>query len=266
MRENRVKRILRAGGVPVGTMVFEFSTTGIARLAAAAGADFVIYDLEHTGWSMETIRMLLATSGSADLAPLVRVPATQYHFLARALDLGAAGLMVPMVESEEQARTIVDSAKYPPAGRRGTAFAVAHDDYADGDVAAKMRSANDETLLIAQIETAAGVENAAAIARVPGIDVLWVGQFDLTASLGIPGDFAHPRYLQALERVTGAAAQAGKRAGFMVRNAEEGRIYLRRGFGILAFWGDLWIYRQALADGLVALRSASGAAVRGPVP
>lgn len=263
MRENKVKRILRSGGLPVGSMVFEFRTTGIARLAAAAGADFVIFDLEHTGWSMETIRMLLATSGAADLAPLVRVPATQYHFLARALDLGAAGLMVPMVETEEQARTIVQSAKYPPEGRRGTAFAVAHDDYTDGDVPAKMRSANAETLLIAQIETAAGVENAGAIAAVEGIDVLWVGQFDLTASLAIPGDFENPRYLSALERVVGAAAQNGKAAGFMVRSAEEGRLYLERGFGILAFWGDLWIYRHALAEGVRALRAAGRDAGRG---
>src|SRR5437016_6303047 len=98
---------------------------GKARIAAAAGAEFVIFDMEHTGWSMETIRMLLATCGAADLVPVVRVPATEYHFLARVLDLGAMGLMVPMVESAEQARRIVQFTKYPPAGRRGAAFGMA---------------------------------------------------------------------------------------------------------------------------------------------
>ena len=89
----------------------------------------LIYDMEHTGWSIETIRGLMATSRAADLVPMVRIPATQYHLIARPLDVGAMGLMVPMVESAEQARSIVDSAKYPPVGRRGAAFGVAHDDY-----------------------------------------------------------------------------------------------------------------------------------------
>src|SRR5690348_17458426 len=100
-------------------MVFEFRTPGIGRIAAAAGAEFAIFDLEHTGWSDETIGMLIATSRAADLVPMVRVPATQYHLLSRPLDLGAMGLMVPMVETAEQARSIVQFAKYPPMGRRG---------------------------------------------------------------------------------------------------------------------------------------------------
>src|SRR5207249_1836402 len=111
----------------LGTMVFEFATTGIARLAAEAGAEFVIFDMEHTGWTLDTMRLLIATAQSADTVPLVRVPVTEYHYLAHALDIGAMGVMVPMVESEEQARRIVRACKYPPQGRRGTAFGVAHD-------------------------------------------------------------------------------------------------------------------------------------------
>src|SRR5437763_15971958 len=119
MRENRVKRALQNGERSLGTMVFEFPTTGIGRIAAEAGAEFVIYDMEHTGWSIETIRGLMATTRAADIVPMVRVPATQYHPPARPLDVGAMGLMVPMVESAEQAELIVASAKYPPLGRRG---------------------------------------------------------------------------------------------------------------------------------------------------
>jgi 2-keto-3-deoxy-L-rhamnonate aldolase RhmA len=134
----------------------------------------------------------MASSRAADLIPMVRIPATEYHLIARPLDVGAMGLMVPMVESAEQAWAIVDSAKYPPLGRRGAAFGMAHDDYSGGDISEKMASANDEVLLIAQIETARGVENLDAIAAVDGIDVLWIGHFDLTNSLGIPGQFSHP--------------------------------------------------------------------------
>lgn len=259
MRENRVKRTLRQGGVALGTMVFEFNTTGIARIAAEAGADFAVFDMEHTGWSVETVRALMATSRAAELAPLVRVPVTQYHFLARVLDVGAMGLMVPMVESEEQARLIVQFARYPPVGRRGAAFGVAHDDYQDGDVAAKMESANEEQLLIAQIETAQGVENVDRIAALDGIDVLWIGHFDLTNSLGIPGQFTHPDYQRAVDRVLGACQRHGKAPGFMASSVEEGRALLARGFRCLAYWGDLWIYKQALREGIRAIRASAAA-------
>src|SRR5215210_3617659 len=124
MRPNRVKRRLSEGGVSIGTFVLEFATTGMARIAAEAGAEFAVFDMEHTGWTMETVRMLLATARPTEMVPVVRVPATEYHFIARALDMGAMGVMVPMVESAEQARRIVASAKYPPEGRRDSAFGI----------------------------------------------------------------------------------------------------------------------------------------------
>src|SRR5262249_42557641 len=158
------------------------------------------------------------------VVPMARVPATQYHLIARVLDVGVMGIMAPMVESEEQARLILASAKYPPVGRRGAAFGIAHDDFkSDGDILATMRSANDEVLLIPQTGPAAGLENVERIAAVDGIDVLWIGHFDLTNSLGIPGQFDHPRYVAAVERVLTAGRQRGKAAGFMAASAEQGR-------------------------------------------
>lgn len=254
MRQNGPKRAVADGGVSLGTMVFEFNTPGIGRIIGQAGAEFVIYDMEHTGWSIETIRMLMATTRAADTVPMVRVPATEYHLLSRPLDVGAMGLMVPMVESAEQARLIVDSAKYPPQGRRGAAFGVAHDDYAGGDIVGKMRSANDEVVLIAQIETAAGVENVEAIAAVPGIDVLWIGHFDLSNSLGVPGQFTHPTYTAAVNRVLAACNEHGKAPGIMGGDLKMAQESLAQGFRMVAYGGDLWLYQAALHDGLAALR------------
>jgi 2-keto-3-deoxy-L-rhamnonate aldolase RhmA len=258
MRENTVKRTLAAGGTSIGTMVFEFSTTGIGRIVAEAGAEFVVFDMEHTGWSIETIRMLIATTRAAETVPMVRVPATQYHLLSRPLDLGAMGLMVPMVEDAEQAKLIVRSAKYFPEGGRGAAFGVAHDDYTGGDVVTKMASANAETFLIAQIETAKGVDNAEAIATVDGIDCLWIGHFDLTQSLGIPAQFENPVFLEAVDKVLAACAARSKPAGIMAGSVEAGHQWIGRGFRAVAYSGDLWILQQALADGIGALRKGSG--------
>jgi 2-dehydro-3-deoxyglucarate aldolase/4-hydroxy-2-oxoheptanedioate aldolase len=127
--------------------------------------------------------------------------------------------MVPMVESAEQAKRIVESAWYPPHGRRGAAFGFAHDDYEGGAPADKIRALRERTLLIAQIETERGLAEVDAIAAVDGIDVLWVGHFDLTNFMGIPGAFDDPRFEAAMRRVAQAARDHGKAAGFMATDA-----------------------------------------------
>ena len=258
MRENPVKRKLAAGGVALGTMVFEFATTGIARLAAGAGAEFVVFDQEHTGASLETVRMFAATARACELVPLVRVPATEYHLLAGALDVGPMGVMVPMVESAEQARKIVASAKYPPVGRRGVGI-LYRDDWVDGSVAATMEQVNRELLLIAQVETAAGVEHADEIAAVEGIDVLWIGHYDLTTSLGIPGQFEHESYLSAVDRLLDVSRRTGKALGIMAGTVDDGVWALERGFRAVAYGGDLWLYQEALRAGLAQLDAARNA-------
>lgn len=254
MKPNPVKQKLARGEVVLGTFAFEFKTAGLGRIAAAAGAEFIIYDMEHTGWTMETIGTLIASCGGADLTPIVRVPTTQYHFLARALDMGAKGVMVPMVESTQQVQVILDSIRYPPAGRRGAAFNIAHDDYQGGDVREKIRTANKEVLLVVQIETAAGLEHVEEIAAMDGVDMLWVGQTDMTCSLGIPAEFNHPKYLDALDRVAAAARASGKTAAFMALSETEARMLLEKGFRCLAYSGDVWIYQQALRSSLKSVR------------
>ncbi len=255
MRSNFVKHALREGDTALGTMVFEFATPGIARIVASAGADFVVFDQEHSGWGIDTIRMLMATALAADVVPLVRVPATQYHFISRPLDVGASGIMVPMVETAEQARLVVSSAKYPPLGNRGAAFGIAHDDYeAAEDAISGMRNANDQTLLIAQIETRRGTDNVDEIAAVEGLDVLWIGHNDLTNSMGIPGRFDHPDYLRAIDRFLEACRRHGKAPGIMSTGVDEARAQLDQGFRCVAYWGDIWLYARALRQGLAAIR------------
>ena len=255
MRSNTVKQVLQNGCTSIGTFVFEFNTTGIGRIAAEAGAEFSMFDMEHSGWSIETIRMLIATTRSTAMIPMVRIPATEYHFIARVLDVGAMGIMVPMVESAAQAKLIVASAKYPPVGRRGAAFGVAHDDYSGGDIVEKMNSANSQVLLIALIETAAGVQNVAEIAAVDGIDVLWIGHFDLTNSLGIPGQFDHPKFREAVAKILDACRTHNKIPAFLAADIAAGKSLLDQGFRMIAFGGDIWLYQAAVRNGVEALRA-----------
>jgi 2-dehydro-3-deoxyglucarate aldolase/4-hydroxy-2-oxoheptanedioate aldolase len=246
-RPDEVKRRLAAGEPVLGSMVFEFFTPGIARVCANAGAEFVMYCMEHTGIGFETLKPQFALCRALGVAPLVRVPATEYHFVARALDVGALGVMVPLVDSAEQAERIVSFTRYPPKGRRGAAFGFAHDDYQGGDVVEKMKAIHSRTLVICMIETRAGLDNVDAIAAVDGVDVIWLGHFDLTNFLGIPGQFSHPQYQDAVRRIAAAARKHGKSAGYMAASAELGREYLGHGFRMIATGTDQALLQNSLS-------------------
>ncbi len=231
------KRAL-GGELVLGSMLFEFFSPGIAQILKHAGAEFVIYDMEHTGIGFETIKTQVAHCRGLDIAPMVRVPRGEYHFLARALDIGCHGVMIPMVESVAQASAIVEATHYPPRGRRGAAFAFAHDDYAAGEPLAKMQAADARALVIAQIETERGLENVEQIAAIDGIDVLWLGHFDLTNFLGIPGQFDNPVYVNAVKRIVAAGRKHQKGLGFMAATPELAHQYKALGFNMLGTGTD----------------------------
>jgi 2-dehydro-3-deoxyglucarate aldolase/4-hydroxy-2-oxoheptanedioate aldolase len=219
MKPNAIKKDVLAGKTVAGAMIFEFFSPGMSALLANAGCRFVLYDMEHTGLGFETLKWLFSSCRGLPIEPMVRVPRGEYTWLARALDLGARGVMIPMVESPEQARSIVQACRYPPIGRRGAAFGFAQCDYLGGDVGEKIRRYNERTLVIAQIETERGLEQVDEIAAVDGIDVLWVGHFDLSNFMGIPGRFDDPRFDAAMRKVADVARRHGKAAGFMATDA-----------------------------------------------
>ena len=240
-----------------GTMAFEFFTPGLAQLTREAGADFILYDMEHSGADIETIKTQVAHCRGLPITPLVRVPVGEYHFIARVLDAGAHGIMVPMVESAEQARHIASCAQYPPVGRRGAAFGMAHDDYRAGTPEEKIAAARARTVMIALIETPAGVANVEAIAAVPGIDMLWLGHFDLTNFMGIPGAFRHPDYLAAVARIVAACDAHGKAAGTIAMDDDWARDYVAKGFRLMAYGVDQLMLQNSLRHGLEVMRESA---------
>jgi 2-keto-3-deoxy-L-rhamnonate aldolase RhmA len=258
VRLNPSKAKLQRGECVFGSMVFEFLVPGLPQMLANAGAEFIMYCMEHTGTGYETLKNQFALCRGLPIVPLMRVPAPDYHFIARALDIGAMGVMVPMVETAEQAAHIVSCTKYPPAGRRGAAFAFAHDDYEAGDIAEKIRILNERTLVIPMIETAKGLENVEAIAAVPGVDVLWLGHFDLTNFLGIPGQFNHPLYTNGVDRIVAACRKNNLAPGFMAADEEWGRAYAKKGFRIIATGLDQLMLQAAVKRQIDTLRAAAG--------
>ncbi len=254
MPETCLRTMAQSRELKVGHFVVEFATPGIGHMIRNAGCDFVLFDTEHSGFHNETIKSVLRYFEAAGLPAIVRVPSKEYHHVARALDMGAEGLMVPMVGNAEEAESIVRSTKYTPRGGRGVALGVAHDRYTGGAVMEKLEASNRRTTLFAQIETAEGVENADAIAAVDGVDCLWVGHFDLSSSLGIPGEFDHPKFLEAVERTHRAARRHGKAYGRLVPDTASAVELFAAGFDFICYSGDVWMFQAALGSAVDEIR------------
>jgi len=209
MTPNRAKARLREGGIAIGTMVSELRTEEVSYVLAAAGFDFFVIDTEHASANWETVQTLSRAARSAGIAPLVRVTDTLYSLIARALDAGALGVMVPHVETAADAREIVRCVKYPPEGERGFGLRPAVTDYGQVSAAQAVAWSNAETLIFAQIESGRALDNLDDIAAVPGIDVLLVGPNDLALSLGVAGDLMHQKMQDAYKHVAEVATRHG---------------------------------------------------------
>ncbi|MBV8921361.1 HpcH/HpaI aldolase family protein [Bradyrhizobium sp.] len=254
MTHASLKQMTRTPEVKLGHFIVEFATPGIGHILRQAECDFALFDLEHSGFSFETVKSATRYFEAAGLPAIVRVPSKEYHHIARACDVGAEGIMIPMVNTAAEAKSVVDCTKYHPDGRRGVALSVAHDAYGLGPVPEKLAAANERTTLFCQIETAEGAENVDQIAAVRGIDALWIGHFDLSVSLGIPGQFDHPNFLKAVERTIAAAKKHRKALGRLVPSTEIGIALYRQGFDFCCYSGDVWVLRDALAAAMTTLR------------
>ena len=256
MKENKVRATLAGGGIALGEILMEFGTRGIAKIVEHAGLDYVMIDMEHSAFGIERVADLIAWFKVTEVAPVVRVPQRLYHFIAGALDAGALGIMVGNVETADEAREIVRSVKYAPLGARGLGLSAAHSDFASPRSSEYLPAANRQTMIFAQIESPAGVGNAAAIAAVEGIDVLTVGHNDLTLAMGIHGQFDHPRFTEALQRVADACNANGKAAHMTALSAAKAAEYVAMGFRILMLKPDAILFREALVAQTREIRSA----------
>lgn len=255
MTTTTFKEALQTGAPQVGMFTLEFATTGIGVLAAQGGVDWILYDLEHTGWSLDDVRTSLAVSRRTDIASFVRVAGHRKDLVSTALDAGAEGIMMPWVETAEQAAQMVSWIKYPPVGQRGSAFGLPHDLYKGGDPAVSQADANASTVFLPQLETPTAIENARAIGEVEGVDVLFVGPLDLSTNLGVPGRWDEPVFLDALDEVVRAGKETGTAVGIFCPSVDFAQMAWDKGFTVLSDGADLSVFARGLAQGVSSIRA-----------
>jgi 2-keto-3-deoxy-L-rhamnonate aldolase RhmA len=238
---NSFRQRLKRGEVLLGQMVLELFTPGIGPMLAACGLDFVIFDMEHGRCDIALLSEMVASCRGSDIVPLARVPDAAYTPLSRVLDIGARGVMVPRVETKQQAEDIVSQLKYTPLGKRGVALGIAHDLYRAG-TPEFFANANEEIAVILLLETEKAFENLDEIVSVPGVDVAWMGHYDLTVSMGIAAQFEHPRFLAAMDNLVSACQRHGVAPGFLPPTPESAVHWIDKGFRAISLGSDIGIF------------------------
>ena len=250
----RLRARLAAGQATLGTFLGAASPI-CAEACAAAGVDWLVLDLEHGSGGEEQVRDVIPAAGAYGVPTVVRVESAARIRIGRVLDLGAAGVMLPRMDTAEEVRQAVRHLRYPPAGDRGVAtynracrFGL--------DPGALVR-ANAEVVGVVQVESASAVEQVDQIAAIDGVDVLFVGPQDLSHNLGVPGDLEAATYLAAVERVRAAAARHGKGCGLLVRDGATAAARQVDGWTFVAIGSDTTLLAAAVAAELGRARPST---------
>jgi 2-dehydro-3-deoxyglucarate aldolase/4-hydroxy-2-oxoheptanedioate aldolase len=246
MSETIIER-LRAGQL---VRVMHFSGLSSPKLVEVAGILGDIHglwiDQEHSAVPHAQLELMLIACRAVGLDAFARVPPTDYATIMRPMEAGCSGVMIAQVRALAEVEQAVAWAKYPPRGVRGLFSATAEAGYGSVAVATHVATANRDRWLAIQIETVEGVEIVEQIAAADGVDMLFVGPADLSVTLGVPGDFLHPKCVAALERVAAACKRADKPWGVLSRDAEHARKCRELGCQLFSIFGDLDCFRSGL--------------------
>jgi 4-hydroxy-2-oxoheptanedioate aldolase len=210
---NPARERLEAGELALGVGIRQSRTVDVAAIMKACGYDWLFLDLEHNSMDLDTAVQISVAALAVGIAPIVRVPAGQFWLATRVLDGGALGVVMPHVDTAEEAQEIADRLRYPPQGHRSLAGGLPHFGYAPIATGPACAAINAATLVVVMLETPRAIANAAAIAAVPGIDSLLIGSSDLSIELGIPGQLGDESIVDAYRSVVAACRAHGKYPG-----------------------------------------------------
>jgi len=254
---NRLKRLLAEDKVTFGPFM-KLSDPAVVEVYGHAGFDFVIIDMEHGPLCPEKAQDLVRAAELTGITPIIRVTANDPGQIARALDIGAQGVQVPHISSKAEAEKAVQAAKFAPQGERGVCRFVRAASYSASDRFMYFEKANRETMVIAMVEGLEGVHNIQEIISTPGIDVLFVGPYDLSQSLGLTGQTDHPAVEAKLKAVIAAAKQSGIAVGSFVDTVELAAEYRRLGIQYISYSVDVGLIYEWSVSLLQDLRNIAG--------
>ncbi|MEQ1616681.1 MAG: aldolase/citrate lyase family protein [Hyphomicrobiaceae bacterium] len=237
---NPTRERLKKGEVAIGVGLRQARTVDIAPIMRESGYDWLFVDLEHASMDLDMATQISVAALGAGISSLVRVPRGRYDLATRVLDGGAWGIVMPHVDTAEEAREIVDKLRYPPAGHRSVYGAMPQIGFASMPMAEAAATINANMLIVCMLESPTAIANADAIAAVPGVDALLIGSSDLTMEMGLPGQFYHPDVVKAFESMIAACRKHGKWAGIGGNYSEEGfRKYIGMGVRLVLAGSDL---------------------------
>lgn len=229
MQSNRTRARLEAGETVLGCVIQQLGSPDVPAMLAAAGFDYAFIDLEHGCLDLQTAQVLIRSSLTHGITPLVRVGELLYNLVARVLDAGAQGIILPRVEDPERLEEAVSWMRYPPSGVRGfgiTPVQLGYQQHSFGDI---IEHLNRETMVVVQIESEMAVARVDELLAVDGVDVALIGPADLSIALGVPGELEHPKLLHAVAICVEACRRAGVAAGIQVRDPESAARWMDRG-------------------------------------
>ncbi len=256
--ENSAKKKLQDGEKILGTF-FSMGNPSAMECLGYTGMDFAIIDTEHGPFDTENAMALVRAAESVGLSPFMRIADVSHKEIQRAVDMGVQGLIVPCLRSLGDMRKLVDLAKFAPVGNRGfikgRGSGFGYQDWACGSVAEYMTASNDRLLVLPQCETRECYEEIEEVLAIEGIDGIFVGPFDLSISLGMPGDFENPEFKAAVARILKACKKAGKYSLIFSTAIDQARAYLEQGFDGVAHSIDFTVFTEAYKAAMAEIRN-----------
>ena len=255
MRINTVKKALKEGKLQVGCSLSQIRSAEVPTILAKAGFDWTFLDGEHGRAGVETLADLSRASVAAGLCPIVRVADIQYALIARSLDCGAQGILLPRVETRELLERAVSYVKFPPVGQRGFGMGAAHIEWEKATIPQMIAHFNENTMVVLQIESQLAVDRRDDLLSVPGIDAVMIGPADLSVSLGVPGEFEHPRMEAAIELVRDSCVKHGVAPGIHCRSAALAKVWRDRGMRFLSTGSEASFMFERASEVAASLKS-----------
>ena len=259
MRTNRVKTALQTGRTVLGSEIARLPGPEVPRIYAAAGLDFVFIDMEHTPFGLESVADMVRAARAADIVPLVRVPEAEYAWVARVLDVGAQGLIVPRVNTPEQVNRIVRWMRYPPHGVRGFARTYHQTEGRDVPADAFIEAAHAQTLLVIQIERRESLDNLEAMLSIPHVDVACLGFMDLSVDLGIPGQVDHPDMVSGIEKLIRVSRRHDVAPGIISPSMALAHRWAARGMRFVSYGSAARLLQEAATEAVQTFRAGLAA-------